>query len=61
MIYLFLPNVDLLISSRLNTGSLCAAAGRLEGDGRWVTAKCCVDGSEKAKDVFCIPLVSSPF
>lgn len=51
MICLFLPNVYLLISSRLNAGSLCAAAESVKGDGRWVTAKCCVGTSEKAKDV----------
>lgn len=45
----------MLISSRLNSGSLCAAAEWMKGDGRWVTAKCYVGTSEKAKDVF-IPL-----
>lgn len=55
MIYLFLPNVDLLISSRLNAGSLCAAAGSVEGDGRWVTAKRCVGAGEKAEEVSVSP------
>ena len=45
----------LLVSSRLNAGGLCAAAGRVKGDGRWVGAKCYVGASEKAKDVS-IPL-----
>lgn len=49
--YLFLSNVYLLISSRLNAESLCAAAGRTKGDGRWATAKCCVGATEKAKAV----------